>query len=59
MSTEFFVCVYADEYGDVRMDEIRGKLQSAGLQTYDCLSPTLMDLLATHSAKAAGTFKAK
>ena len=27
------------------------------LEVYDCLSPVLMDLLATHAAKAKGTYK--
>lgn len=42
-----------------RMDEVRSKLQGAGLTTYDCLSPALMDMIATAAAKKAGTFKAK
>jgi S-(hydroxymethyl)glutathione synthase len=42
-----------------RMDEVRSTLQKAGLQTYDCLSPALMDLIATEASKKAGTFKAK
>lgn len=40
-----------------KMDEIRKTFASKGLPTYDCLSPTLMDLLATQSAKAKGTFR--
>lgn len=34
-----------------RMDEIRGRLQELGLPPYDCLSPTLMDVIAAHVAK--------
>ena len=41
-----------------RMDGIRGQLKSIGLEPYDCLSPPLMDLIATHTAKAKGTLKA-
>ena len=41
------------------MGEVRSKLNSAGLQTYDCLNPTLMDLIATASANEAGTYKSK
>lgn len=34
-----------------RMDEIRGRLEELGLAPYDCLSPPLMDAIATHVAK--------
>ncbi len=37
-----------------RMDGIRARLSELGLQPYDCLSPALMDAIATHTAKAAG-----
>lgn len=33
------------------MDGIRGRLRELGLEPYDCLSPGLMDALATHAAK--------
>ncbi|WP_375258658.1 S-(hydroxymethyl)glutathione synthase [Citreimonas sp.] len=33
-----------------RMDEIRGRLTELGLTPYDCLSPPLMDAIATHVA---------
>lgn len=33
------------------MDGIRSRLRSLGLEPYDCLSPPLMDALATHAAK--------
>jgi S-(hydroxymethyl)glutathione synthase len=36
------------------MDGIRARLSELDLEPYDCLSPTLMDALATHAAKAAG-----
>jgi S-(hydroxymethyl)glutathione synthase len=36
------------------MDEIRSKFKSGGLDTYDALSPPLMDLLATFNAQQAG-----
>lgn len=38
-----------------RMDEIRGRLRELGLEPYDCLSPPLMDAIATHVAKQSGT----
>jgi S-(hydroxymethyl)glutathione synthase len=37
-----------------RMAGIRSRLTSLGLQPYDCLSPPLMDAIATHIAKASG-----
>ncbi|MDR0480379.1 MAG: S-(hydroxymethyl)glutathione synthase [Gallionellaceae bacterium] len=39
------------------MNEVRQTLRGKGLEPYDCLSPTLMDLLATHTAKAKGTYR--
>jgi S-(hydroxymethyl)glutathione synthase len=41
-----------------RMDGIRSRLKELGLEPYDCLSPPLMDLIATHTAKAAGRLAA-
>jgi S-(hydroxymethyl)glutathione synthase len=37
-----------------RMGAIRGRLKELGLEPYDCLSPPLMDAIATHVAKASG-----
>ncbi|EPX76126.1 S-(hydroxymethyl)glutathione synthase [Salipiger mucosus] len=37
-----------------RMDDIRGRLSELGLTPYDCLSPPLMDAIATHVAKQKG-----
>ncbi|MHA6345989.1 S-(hydroxymethyl)glutathione synthase [Roseivivax sp. CAU 1761] len=37
-----------------RMDAIRGRLREIGLEPYDCLSPALMDAIATHTAKQKG-----
>ena len=37
------------------MDAVRARLTEMGLPPYDCLSPTLMDAIATHTAKAART----
>ena len=37
-----------------QMDGVRARLSELGLEPYDCLSPALMDALATHTAKAAG-----
>lgn len=41
-----------------RMGEVRDRLHELGLPTYDCLSPPLMDAIATHVAKAAGKIAA-
>lgn len=40
------------------MDAIRGRLRQLGLEPYDCLSPPLMDLIATHTAKKSGALPA-
>ncbi len=40
------------------MDSIRARLKELGLEPYDCLSPPLMDLIATHTAKTAGKLAA-
>ena len=37
-----------------KMDSVRSRLQELGLPPYDCLSPPLMDAIATHTAKAKG-----
>jgi S-(hydroxymethyl)glutathione synthase len=34
-----------------QMPQIRARLKELGLEPYDCLSPELMDLIATHTAK--------
>ena len=41
-----------------RMAGIRGRLKELGLEPYDCLSPPLMDAIATHVAKASGALPA-
>lgn len=40
------------------MDSIRARLTELGLTPYDCLSPPLMDVIATHTAKASGALRA-
>jgi S-(hydroxymethyl)glutathione synthase len=39
-------------------DAVRGRLRELGLEPYDCLSPPLMDAIATQIAKASGALKA-
>ncbi len=41
-----------------RMGAIRARLRELGLEPYDCLSPPLMDAIATHVAKAKGVLPA-
>jgi S-(hydroxymethyl)glutathione synthase len=49
------------EGGGAKPEEMAGsrkRLKELGLEPYDCLSPALMDFIATHTAKAKGTLKA-
>jgi S-(hydroxymethyl)glutathione synthase len=41
-----------------QMNAVRARLKELGLQPYDCLSPPLMDAIATHIAKASGALRA-
>ena len=41
-----------------QMGAVRSRLKELGLEPYDCLSPPLMDAIATHIAKASGVLKA-
>lgn len=40
-----------------QMEAIRKRLRELNLEPYDCLSPPLMDALATHAAKQKGTYR--
>jgi S-(hydroxymethyl)glutathione synthase len=40
-----------------QMGAVRSRLKELGLEPYDCLSPPLMDAIATHTAKASGVLK--
>ena len=40
------------------MGAVRARLKELGLEPYDCLSPPLMDAIATHLAKASGKLAA-
>jgi S-(hydroxymethyl)glutathione synthase len=37
-----------------QMPVVRARLRELGLEPFDCLSPPLMDAIATHTAKARG-----
>jgi S-(hydroxymethyl)glutathione synthase len=39
------------------MGAVRARLKELGLEPYDCLSPPLMDAIATHTAKASGVLR--
>jgi S-(hydroxymethyl)glutathione synthase len=41
-----------------QMGAVRARLRELGLEPYDCLSPALMDFIATHVAKASGVLRA-
>ena len=40
-----------------RMPAMRARLKQLGLEPYDVLSPSLMDVIATHTAKAKGVLR--
>jgi S-(hydroxymethyl)glutathione synthase len=40
------------------MDGVRARLRELKLEPYDCLSPALMDYVATWTAKRSGALKA-
>jgi len=39
------------------MGAVRARLKELRLEPYDCLSPPLMDAIATHAAKASGVLR--
>lgn len=50
----FVSSIIEQGYKPEGMDEVREKFKSVGLETYDALSPALMDAMATWTAKRAG-----
>ncbi len=54
----FVSSIIESGFPPARMGEVRARLKELGLEAYDCLSPGLMDAIATHSAKAKGTLAA-
>ena len=48
----FVSSIIEQGYDPEKMGEVRSKLKSVGLESYDCLNPTLMDLIAAYSAKS-------
>jgi len=53
----FVSSIIESGFDPAKMGEVRSRLKSLGLEPYDCLSPALMDAIATHVAKASGKLK--
>ncbi len=54
----FVSSIIESGYPPTQMGAVRARLKELGLEPYDCLSPALMDLIATSTAKAKGTLAA-
>jgi S-(hydroxymethyl)glutathione synthase len=54
----FVSSIIESGYPPEKMDEVRARLRELNLPPYDCLSPALMDAIATHTAKASGKLAA-
>jgi len=54
----FVSSIIESGFPPARMAEVRARLKELRLEPYDCLSPALMDLIATHTAKAKGALAA-
>ena len=50
----FVSSIIESGFPPARMGEVRARLKELGLEPYDCLSPALMDAIATHAAKQKG-----
>jgi S-(hydroxymethyl)glutathione synthase len=50
----FVSSIIESGFNSSRMDEVRARLKSLGLEPFDCLSPPLMDFISAHRARAAG-----
>jgi S-(hydroxymethyl)glutathione synthase len=48
----FVSSIIESGYSPKKMDGVRTRLKTLGLEPYDCLSPPLMDAIATHTAAA-------
>jgi S-(hydroxymethyl)glutathione synthase len=53
----FVSSIIESGFDPAKMGDVRKRLKKVGLQPYDCLSPGLMDYLATHAAKQSGALK--
>lgn len=50
----FVSSIIESGFDPANMGAVRSRLTELGLEPYDCLSPPLMDAIATHAAKASG-----
>ena len=50
----FVSSIIESGFDPANMGAVRSRLKALGLEPYDCLSPPLMDAIATHAAKASG-----
>lgn len=50
----FVSSIIESGFDPASMGAVRSRLKELKLEPYDCLSPTLMDVIATHTAKASG-----
>lgn len=50
----FVSSIIEQGYNPAAMGDVRGRLNELNLPPYDCLSPPLMDAIATHVAKTSG-----
>jgi S-(hydroxymethyl)glutathione synthase len=53
----FVSSIIESGFNPEKMEGVRSRLRSLGLEPYDCLSPGLMDYIATFTAKASGALK--
>ena len=54
----FVSSIIESGYDPNGMGAVRARIKEIGLEPYDCLSPPLMDALATQAAKLSGVLKA-
>ena len=54
----FVSSIIESGYQPSQMGAVRARLKELGLEPYDCLSPPLMDAIATHAAKQKGVLPA-
>lgn len=47
----FVSSIIEQGFDEGKMGDVRSKLKNTGLEPYDCLSPALMDLIASYTAK--------
>ena len=50
----FVSSIIESGFNPANMGAVRSRLKEIGLEPYDCLSPAIMDLIATHTAKSKG-----